>query len=47
MCERPCHYTAKRGSDAAAIGTQVPSVPAIFPGTPECRVDYGVIHDGR
>jgi len=47
MHERPCHYTAKRGSDATVFGTQVRSVQAFFLGMSECCVDYDVNHAGQ
>jgi len=46
MHERPCHYTAKRGSDADASGTEARRVRENFGGAPECRADYGVNHAG-
>jgi len=40
--ERPRHYTAKRGSDAAAFRIQVRMVREVFYYAPECQQDYGV-----
>jgi hypothetical protein len=41
--KRPRHYTAKRGSDAAVIGTQVRAALEVSRSERECRPDYGVI----
>ncbi len=43
MHNRPRHYTAKRGSDAAVFCTQVRVLREVFYFAPELSRDYGVI----